>query len=566
MDTERLANLLENERIRFGVPGLGLAVVDDGAVALTRAFGQRDIQSDLPATERTLFAIASCSKAFTATLIAALVSDGLLSWDKPVRDYLPTFRLHDPVATNLVTARDLLSHRTGLPRHDLSWYANPKIERRELIEERLQHLPLSKTIREAFQYNNLMYATAGYLAGKRLDSTWEDALRTRLLEPLGMTSTCFSPAEASATDDWTRGYRDRNGNPEELPRKDFPACGPAGSIYSCVADMAQWLLVNTNDGRLGDTEVIGAEVLEETRKPVTPVGEDTPWSEIIGVGYALGWSVEVYRGHRILQHSGGIDGFSSRVVILPEKRAAAAILTNMGGTGLQTVAMYSFLDEALGLEPLPWGDRIHVRERSEREGVEQAQQRRTESATSSSPPAHSKAAYTGSYRHPGYGSITVNLDAETLQFGELGFTLTHRHFETWDATLGAQDLTRPVTFLTDEDGMVTAFQTSLEPTVAPIVFQREPDLSLATPDALAAYTGDYLLGSIPVRLGLRDGGLHAVVDGVPWLRLTPHRADLFTVVGDSTTRVRFVRSGDSVTEAIVEPGVGVLRRKDPDPA
>lgn len=190
-----IAQLIDRERQRFEVPGVAVAVVHDGAVKLAQGFGQRDIEADLPVTDRTLFAIASCTKAFTTTLMAMLVRDGLVEWDKPVREYLPYFRLHDPVASDLATIRDLLSHRTGLPRHDMVWYGNPGLDRRELVAQRLRHLPLSKGIREAYQYNNLMYLTAGLLAGEVLGSTWEDAIRTKLLEPLGMSSSCLSPAE-----------------------------------------------------------------------------------------------------------------------------------------------------------------------------------------------------------------------------------------------------------------------------------------------------------------------------------------------------------------------------------
>src|SRR5579875_3192908 len=239
-----VAELVERERQRFEVPGVAIAVVHDGTVEIARGFGQRDLAADLPVTDQTLFAIASCTKAFTSTLIAMLVRDGLVEWDKPVREYLPYFRLHDPVASDLVTIRDLLSHRTGLPRHDIAWYGNPRLDRRELVANRLRHLPLSKGIREAYQYNNLMYLTAGLLA-------------------------------------------------DEVPRKDFPVCNPAGSIYSNAVDMARWLSFCLDDST--------SEIVKETWKPVIPVDEESPWPESFPVGYAMGWMVESYRGIRVLR-------------------------------------------------------------------------------------------------------------------------------------------------------------------------------------------------------------------------------------------------------------------------
>ena len=253
---DALGRALEEERARFGVVGMAVAVVRDGRLAMARGFGERDRARGLPVTERTLFAVGSATKAFTATLIAALVGDGLLEWDRPVREYLPRFRLRDAVASDLMTPRDLLCHRSGLPRHDLAWYANPELSRREMVEERLRHLEPNKTFREVWQYSNLMYLTAGHLAGEVLETSWEDGVRRRLLSPLGMDGTCFSPAEARRSPDWSRGYREHDGEVEEMEQKHFPVCGPAGSIYSSVADVARWIEANLDRGRLGDAEVI----------------------------------------------------------------------------------------------------------------------------------------------------------------------------------------------------------------------------------------------------------------------------------------------------------------------
>lgn len=564
MDADRLTQLLEQERKRFGVPGLAVAVVADGEVALSRGFGHRDAAATESVTDHTLFAIASCTKAFTATLLATLVSDGLLDWDTPVREYLPRFRLRDPVANEMATVRDLLCHRTGLPRHDLTWYANPLLDRPQIID-RLRHLESSASFRSTWQYNNLMFLTAGYLAGELLGTSWEAGIRDRLLEPLGMTSTCFSPGEASATGDWARAHLERDGALTEVPRVDFPACGPAGSIYSSAVDLTRWLLLNASDGRIDGREIIAPVALHETRQPTMPVADEGPWSEVLSVGYGLGWMVEVYRGHRIIQHSGGIDGFSSRVVIVPERGFGVALLANLDGSSLPQACAYHALDEALGLEPLPWGERLYDRERSTRDSSSQARSDRVNSTRTKNPPTHPATAYNGSYAHPGYGTITVNLDGHTgtLVLGDRTFSLSHRNYDSWTASAPTIDRTHIVTFGQDEDGEIDVLRAAWEPLIAaPIEFRRVADPALSTPDALTPYTGAYALGTVPVRISIRDGALEAAVDGMAPLRLRPHRPDLFTIESDSTARVRFSRVDGIVTDAIVEPDLGVLRRTD----
>ena len=176
------------------VPGVAIAVVQDGKVILSRGYGLRDTKNNLPVTTRTMFPIASITKSFTVATQATLSTEGKLDWDKPVRDSLPEFRLEDDFLTARVTTRDLVTHRTGLPRHDASWY-HTDTPRGELVHS-LRYLEKSKDLRQTFQYNNLMYLTAGYLAGRLNGGSWEDAVRQRLFGPLGMSRSNFSVTDS----------------------------------------------------------------------------------------------------------------------------------------------------------------------------------------------------------------------------------------------------------------------------------------------------------------------------------------------------------------------------------
>ena len=179
----------------FKVPGAAVAVVKDGKIILAKGYGYRDVARQLPMTGATLFPIASITKSFTVTALGTLVDQNRLDWDKPVREYLPGFRMYDPVATEQLTARDMVTHRSGLPRHDLIWYSS-SLSREELVA-RLRYLEPNKPIREKFQYNNLMFVTAGYLGGRILGSSWEDLVRQSVLEPLGMMNSTFSSDDAT---------------------------------------------------------------------------------------------------------------------------------------------------------------------------------------------------------------------------------------------------------------------------------------------------------------------------------------------------------------------------------
>ena len=156
------------------VVGAGVGIIVDGQIVYAAGHGLRDRDKQLPTTTQTLFAIGSSSKAFTVFALGTLVDQGRIEWDKPVIDYLPWFRMYDPDVTRRLSVRDLVTHRSGLPRHDLVWYNNRSVTREDLVR-RLRYLPPNKDLRETFQYNNLMFVTAGYLVGALQGTSWEDA-------------------------------------------------------------------------------------------------------------------------------------------------------------------------------------------------------------------------------------------------------------------------------------------------------------------------------------------------------------------------------------------------------
>ena len=169
----------------WNVPGAGIAIVSGGEVVYAKGFGWRDLEAKKPMTADTLFAIGSTTKAMTATTLGTLVDEGKVEWDQPLRTYLPSFKLMDASISEHITPRDIVTHRSGLPRHDLLWYNYNSGTRGDMVK-RLAHLELTADLREKFQYNNLMFMTAGHLIETLTGKSWEQNVRERLFDPLGM--------------------------------------------------------------------------------------------------------------------------------------------------------------------------------------------------------------------------------------------------------------------------------------------------------------------------------------------------------------------------------------------
>ena len=555
LDLSRLEEALTAEQKRFNDVGFSVAIVKGDEVLLERGFGLRDLEGGLPVTENTLFAIGSSTKAFTAAVVAALVGDKKLAWDTPVREYLPYFRMKDPVATEGITPVDLLCHNSGLPRHDLLWYGNYTATRREIVE-RLRYLEPSKQFRQEWQYNNLMYLTAGHLSGEMLGGiTWEDAVRQRLLEPMGMARTGFSVQEMSLSDDWSKGYRDDDGKSVEVPLRDLGLAGPAGSINSCAHDMVAWLRVNLNEGKLGDKQVIAPDALKAMHAVHMhmPAGDEL-FPERVGIGYGLGWFIESYRGERLVHHGGNIDGFSAMVMFAPRHQAGVVVLTNGNGTFLRDVAAYRVMDELLGLEPLPWGERFHGLITAMKAGGKQAKEHR-QASRADVPPSRPLEAYAGTYRHPGYGDVGVEVADGKLKatYNSHHIVAEHRHYDVFDLNLTQPaDATIPASFSGDFEGEITSVSLPLEGTVKPIVFERVPrELS---GEELAKYTGLYEMGPIRLDVKVEEGTLIALVIPMESRGTLQHyRGTTFRFKEQEGVTVEFVMAGDKVERVVVQP-------------
>jgi CubicO group peptidase (beta-lactamase class C family) len=469
---------VEAELERWNVHGVELAAVRGAEVVFAGGFGLRDAERGLPVTSATLFHHGSTTKAFTAVLAAALVDEGLLEWDRPLRDVWPDLRLRDPAAAERVTLADLLSHRSGLARHEWAWLANPSVPRAELTR-RLRHLEPATDMRVAMEYCNLGYVAVGELIGVRTGSDWEQQLRARVLEPLGMLRTVTCAHAAAARGDHARPYGERNGEVLALEPRPIDAAAPAGQLFTCADDVARWLSFQLGDGRLDGRRILSADALARTHTIHVPADLPAPDPGVRFLGYALGWVAGTWYGRRMLWHSGGIDGYRTEVLLLPDDGVGVAASANHTHTTLLPAALtYHVAALLLGDEPRPWS--AEMRERWEKE---QAACRAEDppAMVPGTTPSRPLADFAATYEHPGYGRLEVGLDGRDglrVRLGELDLSAVHRHFDTWTVEYrpadAALDESWPLTFVTGPDGVVGAAALPLEEKVPPIRFEHAP--------------------------------------------------------------------------------------------
>jgi len=518
MDWKKFELDMKTVMTDFNLAGAGIAVIRGGKTVYARGFGLRDVMAQKPMTPETLFAIGSTTKAMTATVMGMLVDEGRLAWDAPVRDYLPWFALSDPDISRRITVRDLITHRSGLPRHDLLWY-NHQTDDRAIIIRRLAHVPFSADLRQKFQYNNLMFQTAGYLAGHVAECSWEELVSERLFKLLGMPRSNFDVEVSVQDDDHAEPYReDDDQELKHIPFRRIVLSGPAGSVNSSVNEMARWVAFNLNGGRVGERRLINETTLSEILAPQMTMTMPTDHPEIIGHSYGMGWMLGSYRGHRYAEHGGGIDGFITSVMLFPDDDLGLVTFTNAMST--VPIQMCRFVaDRILNLEPVDWfGDALDRRKKI-LSAAKQQKKAKEETRIPDTRPSHELDAYTGEFRDPGYGPLIVQRDGDhlTMTYNAITIPMTHWHYDVWNGEKAGDEIVfegSKILFRTHVDGYINAVEIQMEPMTAPVVFRRTADARLSDPSYMETLPGIYMLPSdTPVTVEINGDHLTAVIEG-----------------------------------------------------
>jgi CubicO group peptidase (beta-lactamase class C family) len=340
------------------IPGLAITVVQDGEVALVRAYGLRDVEAGLKVTTDTQFLIGSITKSFTSTGLALLVDERRLDWKKPVRDYIPEFRLHDAVATDRITVRDLLCHHSGLPRHP--WVYLPAHLSAAQMLAAMRYLEPSDDIRSTFQYQNLGYLVAGMVAERVSGQSWSEFTSARLTDKLHMNVT-FTVEDLAAAADAAVPYA-MDGD-TRLRAKRWPIrVTAAGGINTSIASFANWLRLHLDKGEFEGQRLLSPTVIKELQTPRVHMAA-SEFAEYDDVHYGFGLSSHSYRGERVVWHGGGFIGCGTLMTMLPNRGVGVAVFTNRDQSAVPEILANYIFDRVCGKEPVPWLDRYRERRR-----------------------------------------------------------------------------------------------------------------------------------------------------------------------------------------------------------
>ena len=531
------------------VPGAALAVVQDGKVALAKAYGQRDVEANLPVTTATQFLICSITKSFTATGMALLHNEGRLDWTKPVRDYMPEFRLSDAVATERVTVRDLLCHQSGLPRHD--WVHVPGDRTPAEMLGVMRHLELSRDIRAAWQYNNLCYNVAGLLIERLSGQSYQAFTRGRLTDKLGMTVS-FTLEDLEASADAARAYMMHEDT--RLPAIRLPIRTLAGgAINTSVADLASWMRLHLGKGELDGARLLPAALIGELHAP--RVYNTVPgFAEFGDAHYGLGFQSLSYRGDRIVSHGGGWPGWGTLMTLVPDFGIGVAVLTNRSPSEVPQTLTWYIIDRLRGREPVEWRERFRNRREDLIAQTELDKQARGKARRPNTRPGHDFVAYAGDYENPAYGVMSIKEQDGALHWSWRGMfaTMGHRHFETFELP-EVPDRLLPdrlaITFLTDREGDIVSLSAPLEPMVKDIVFMRLAAGDCTDAAFRARCVGSFKGGPTTHRVTLdEEGQLVLKPDHQPAYRLAPQQGRRFRIVELEGFVVEFRGEGTVVDE------------------
>jgi CubicO group peptidase (beta-lactamase class C family) len=541
-----LKHLSDSLLIRRHTPGLAFGIVKDGKVLMADGFGYRNMEKKLPVTATTQFAIGSSSKAFTATSLAILADRGQLDWEKPVIQYMPDFKLYDEFATREMTATDLTCHRSGLPRHDLMWYGSP-FSRKDIFD-RLRYLKPNKSFRTTWQYNNLMFMSAGYLIERISGKTWEDFVKTNIFKPLGMKNSNCSVSDLSAYAEPATGYRTEKDKNIRMEYRNLDAIGPAGSINSTVNDMLEWVKLHLGDDKTGDAHIVSDAELARMHKPHMLMDESgqSKSPELTDPSYGLAWFAYRHKGLKVVEHGGNIDGFTALVYLIPEKDFGLVILCNQNGAGLPSVLARYATDQVLGLDYTDWYSRTYGKE-DKKEEKKETEAKPEPKRVEGTKPSHNLTSYVGEYEEPGYGTAEIMQEGNNLRlkFHAFNLALEHWHYDVFRAQDTTLDISMMLNFKMDPGGNIYQFATTMDPESDDVQFSKVAPRRLSDPDFLRKLTGKYQFekDEMTVTIELIDKILYAKVPGQPTYTLVPFQGTEFKLKGLNGYSVEFEADG-----------------------
>ncbi|WP_343636105.1 serine hydrolase [Fluviicola sp.] len=565
--TKRLSGVekeLEKVLADQKVAGYSVAVVYKDKVIYSKGFGYRDVANKKPVTPNTLFAIGSSSKAFTAAILGQLEKEDKLKLDDLARTHLPKLEFKYDYMNTGITIRDMMCHRTGLPRFDYSWYLFNTSNRDSLIQ-RVKYMEPNAKLRQKWQYNNFMFLAQGMIAEKITEKSWEDNIRERFFKPLNMTHSNTDIFATQKDADASLPYTvDEKLEIKKLDYYHINGMGPAGSINSCANDMANWVSTWIMGGKFKGTEIIPASYVREASSSQMVVSGGRPGvhPDIQFKNYGLGWFLESYRGHYLVEHGGNIDGFSASVGFYPSDSIGIVVLTNQNGSAATGIVRNILSDRLFALELIPWNADAKKAQEEMAEMSKKGEQSKDTMQVKNTHPSHPLADYAGLYGNSAFSEFKVQLKNDTLFTVVAGkkVWLKHYHYDVFSiestdpADQGDGDSQFFINFGTANTGKIESASIEMDEPGKPTVFERRAIKVHLSGDDLNKYVGDYDLEGLTVKIYLKGTTLMVLVPGQPDYETVSVGNDTFNLAIAKGYSVKFtVENGVSKAVTFIQP-------------
>lgn len=537
-------------------PGLAIAVVHKDKVIYSAGFGYRDYENKKPVDANTLFAIGSSSKAFTSALLGKLKNEGRLSFDDSPLKYVPELKFYNNDLNGNVIIEDLMSHRTGLPRHDVSWYLFPTHSKDSLIQ-RIQYMEPSTGLRQQWQYNNFMFLVQGVIAEKITGKSWEDNIKESFFIPLGMSRSNTTLKEMKQALNVAYGYTLKDDVITKMDYYDIAAMSPAGGINSSVNDMANWLVTWLNQGKFNGKEILTDSYVAEAISSHAVVRGGLPNEEFPNTfmsNYGYGWILSSYKGHYRVEHGGNIDGFSASVSFFPTADIGIVVLTNQDNSGLTSFARNTIADRLLNVKRTDWT--TYYKEQLEKGKREKEENKKADTKkTETHPPSHSLTAYTGLYTNPGYGTFEVLIKKDSLfaTFKNTTYYLKSKYYDIFDTfefknnKIIENDEINSIyfNFSTNDAGDISGVSLKLEQILDhPISFKRKPKEIAIDSETLNKYVGEYVIKGMTVKVSVKNKKLNLFVPGQPEYELVAIDKNTYIITALDGYKAEFIQAAD----------------------
>jgi CubicO group peptidase (beta-lactamase class C family) len=457
----------------WGIAGCAVGIVYKDSLVFAKGYGFRNIENKIPVTPKTFFMIASNTKLFTSTAACILQVQKKLDLDKPVRTYMPELKLPTAELDEKLTLRDILSHRSGIPRWDAVW-AGAGYTNQELLD-RVPYLKPTKGYRETFIYNNIMYSVAGMVCGKIYGSSWQDLIQKEIFSPLEMNTSCFNQDDAAKTGEFGNDYMIIDSNGRLLQSNNaayFPKClSPASYVISNVEELSHWVIAQLNDGRYKGRQAIPSAAIKETLYSNNIDPDKFGYSEVFDGGYGLGRYIASYKGHNFLYHGGAMSSYCSEISFLPSDSIGIIVLTNTTpGWYFDNAMVLGIFDIVLQMEKTPWSKRFATELKNTTAGRKRDLELMKSLRVKNTIPSHPLTDYTGTYENALYGDIRITIENNQLFF-HFRYTdqpLEHFHYDQFWTKEQELYFVNParfpifkLKFLTNDNGKIDKFRTNI---------------------------------------------------------------------------------------------------------